>query len=116
MPKSKQAAIMAVFVALLCSASTVFAADGSPEVDTGTTAWMLTSTGLVLLMVPGLAMFYGGLVRTKNVLGTMMHSFAAMAVVGVLWPICGYAMSFGENVLGGWFGWSSDFFFLQGID
>ena len=47
--------------------------------DTGTTAWMLTSTALVLLMVPGLAMFYGGLVRTKNVLGTMMHSFVAMA-------------------------------------
>ncbi|MFH2098716.1 MAG: ammonia channel protein, partial [Pseudomonadota bacterium] len=47
-------------------------------VDTGTTAWMLTSTALVLLMVPGLAMFYGGLVRTKNVLGTMMHSFVAI--------------------------------------
>ena len=44
-------------------------------IDTGTTAWMLTATALVLLMVPGLAMFYGGLVRTKNVLGTMMHSF-----------------------------------------
>ena len=52
-----------------------------PPVDSGATAWMLTSTALVLLMVPGLAMFYGGLVRTKNVLGTMMHSFAAMAVV-----------------------------------
>ncbi|VGO21425.1 Ammonia channel [Pontiella sulfatireligans] len=71
MLKSKLAAVMAVFIALLCSAGTVFAGDGSPEVDTGTTAWMLTSTGLVLLMVPGLAMFYGGLVRTKNVLGTM---------------------------------------------
>ena len=52
----------------------------SPAIDTGTTAWMLTSTALVLLMIPGLAMFYGGLVRTKNVLGTMMHSFAAMAI------------------------------------
>ncbi len=55
--------------------------------DTGTTAWMLTSTALVLLMVPGLAMFYGGLVRTKNVLGTMMHSFSAMVIIGVLWPL-----------------------------
>ena len=72
-----------------------------PEVDTGTTAWMLTSTALVLLMIPGLAMFYGGLVRTKNVLGTMMHCFAAMAIVGVLWVVCGYSMSFGPNVLGG---------------
>ncbi|MDF7800381.1 ammonium transporter [Pontiellaceae bacterium B1224] len=116
MLKSKLAAVAAVFVALLCSTGTVFAADGTPEVDTGTTAWMLTSTGLVLLMVPGLAMFYGGLVRTKNVLGTMMHSFAAMAIVGVIWMICGYSMSFGSNVLGGWCGWNSDYFFLKGID
>jgi Amt family ammonium transporter len=97
MRKSKLAAVLAVFAVLLCSAGTVFAADGSPEVDTGTTAWMLTSTGLVLLMVPG-------------------HSFAAMAIVGVLWMICGYSMSFGPNVLGGWFGWNPDYFLLKGID
>jgi len=84
--------------------------------DSGITAWMLTSTALVLLMIPGLAMFYGGLVRTKNVLGTMMHSFVAMAIIGVLWPICGYALSFGENVLFGLVGWNSDYFFLRGID
>jgi Amt family ammonium transporter len=77
---------------------------------------MLTSTALVLLMIPGLAMFYGGLVRTKNVLGTMMHSFVAMGVMAVLWVIIGYAMSFGGNVLGGWFGWNNDYFFLKGID
>jgi Amt family ammonium transporter len=85
-------------------------------IDTGTTAWMLTSTALVLLMVPGLAMFYGGLVRTKNVLGTMMHSFAAMGIIGVLWVAVGYGMSFGHNVLGGWCGWNPDYFFLKGID
>jgi Amt family ammonium transporter len=68
------------------------------------------------LMVPGLAMFYGGLVRTKNVLGTMMHSFTAMGVMAVLWVAIGYAMSFGSNILGGWFGWSRDYFFLKGID
>lgn len=84
--------------------------------DSGTTAWMLTSTALVLLMVPGLAMFYGGLVRTKNVLGTMLHSFAAMALIGVLWPICGYAMAFGPNVAGGMFGWNPDYLFLEGVD
>lgn len=113
---SKPAALGAVFAALICFAGTAAAADGSPTVDTGTTAWMLTSTGLVLLMIPGLGMFYGGLVRTKNVLGTMMHAFAAMAVVGVLWSVCGYAMSFGSNALGGWCGWSSDYFMLKGID
>jgi len=85
-------------------------------VDTGVTAWMLTSTALVLLMVPGLAMFYGGLVRTKNVLGTMMHAFAAMAIIGVLWVVCGYAMAFGSNVLGGWFGWNRDYVLLRGLD
>lgn len=85
-------------------------------VDSGVTAWMLTSTALVLLMVPGLAMFYAGLVRTKNVLGTMMHCFASMAIVGVLWVVCGYALAFGPNVLGGWFGWDSALVMLWGID
>ena len=85
-------------------------------IDSGTTAWMLTSTALVLLMIPGLAMFYGGLVSTKNVLGTMMHSFVAMGIMTVLWVMVGYSMSFGSNVLGGWFGWNPDYVFLDGID
>lgn len=84
--------------------------------DSGTTAWMLMATTLVLLMVPGLAMFYGGLVRTRNVLGTMMHSFAAMIVIGVLWPTIGYALSFGSGVLGGLVGWNPDYVLLRGID
>lgn len=85
-------------------------------VDTGVTAWMITSTALVLLMIPGLAMFYGGLVRSKNVLGTMMHSFAAMGVMSVLWIVVSYSMCFGENALGGWIGWNPDYLFLKGID
>lgn len=104
-----------VVLFLIIAISSVSAADGQ-EIDTGSTAWMLTSTALVLLMVPGLAMFYGGLVRSKNVLGTMMHSFAAMGVMAVLWVIFGYSMSFGNNVLGGWFGWNPDYFLLRGID
>lgn len=99
--------------AALLAAGTATAAEPG-EIDTGTTAWMLTSTALVLLMVPGLAMFYGGLVRTKNVIGTMMHSFAAMAIIGVLWTVCGYAMAFGTSL--GWCGWNPDFFLLRGID
>jgi Amt family ammonium transporter len=87
-----------------------------PGVDSGATAWMITSTALVLLMVPGLAMFYGGLVRSKNVLGTMMHSFAAMGVMSVLWVTVSYSMCFGPSVLGGWFGWNPDYVFLKGID
>jgi Amt family ammonium transporter len=64
----------------------------------GDNAWMLTSAALVLMMTgPGLALFYGGLVRGKNVLGTMMHSFILMAVVTVLWAIAGYSLAFGEG-------------------
>lgn len=105
-----------LLVAIFCLGASVGWAQETPEIDSGATAWMLTSTALVLLMIPGLAMFYGGLVRTKNVLGTMMHSFTAMGVMTVLWIICGYSMCFGSNVMGGWFGWNSDYVLLSGID
>ena len=104
------------FMTFLLQASSILFAAEEGNVDSGITAWMLTSTALVLLMIPGLAMFYGGLVRTKNVVGTMMHSFVPMAVVGVLWAVCGYALSFGPNVLGGWIGWNPDYLFLRGLD
>lgn len=103
-----------MFFLLMGASNMVWATE--PVTDSGTTAWMLTATTLVLLMVPGLAMFYGGLVRTKNVLGTMMHSFAAMVIIGVLWPALGYAISFGHGVLGGWMGWNPDYVLLSGID
>ena len=71
-----------------------------PKIDTGDTAWMLTSAALVLMMtVPGLALFYGGLVRTKNVLGTMMQSFILMAIVTVLWIVIGYSLAFADGTL-----------------
>src|SRR5450755_1489991 len=61
-------------------------------------AWMLTSSALVLMMTgPGLALFYGGLVRKKNVLSTLMQSFAMMAIITVLWALCGYSLSFGSG-------------------
>ena len=102
-------------IALLLSSVIAIASDGN-GIDSGATAWMLTSTALVLLMIPGLALFYGGLVRSKNVLGTIMHSFVAMGIMTVLWIVVGYSMCFGPNVLGGWFGWNPDYFFLRGID
>ena len=113
--KKRLEAVLGAFSILLILPQVGYSAQPVPT-DTGTTAWMLTSTALVLLMVPGLAMFYGGLVRTKNVLGTMMHSFVAMALIGVLWAVCGYSLAFGKNILGGFAGWNNDYFFLNGID
>ncbi|HUU51219.1 MAG TPA: ammonium transporter [Nitrospinota bacterium] len=101
---------------LIFQAPRISLASEGAVVDSGITAWMITSTALVLLMIPGLALFYGGLVRTKNVIGTMLHSFAAMAIIGVLWAVCGYSLSFGPNALGGWIGWNPDLLFLSGID
>lgn len=104
-----------MLILLFTGITGLYAADGA-VIDSGATAWMLTSTALVLLMIPGLAMFYGGLVRSKNVLGTIMHSYVAMGIISVLWVIVGYSMCFGNNILGGWFGWNPDYFFLKGID
>ena len=72
--------------------------------DTGDTAWMLTSSALVLLMTPGLAFFYGGMVRAKGVLNMLMMSVSAMGVVGILWVLYGYSMAFGNDILGTDFG------------
>jgi len=84
-------------------------AENAAKIDTGDTAFVLVSTALVMLMTPGLAMFYGGMVRRKNVLGTYMQSFVAIAVVTVQWILCGYSLSFGPDfhgIIGGldWIG------------
>ena len=69
--------------------------------DSGLTAWMLVSASLVLLMTPGLALFYGGMVRTKSVLNMMMMSYGAMGVVGVVYVLWGWSMSYSESSIGG---------------
>jgi ammonium transporter, Amt family len=86
-----------------------------PEVDTGNTAWLLMSTALVMLMLPGLALFYGGLVRAKNVLSTIMHSFFGLALVAVLWVIIGFSLAFAPSIgdlgiVGGF-----DYFLFNGV-
>jgi Amt family ammonium transporter len=73
-------------------------AAAAPAINSGDNAWLLTSAALVLMMTaPGLILFYGGLVRRKNVLGTMMHSLVLMGLVSVLWALFGYSMAFGEG-------------------
>lgn len=75
-----------------------------PVLNTGDTAWILISSALVLLMLPGLALFYGGMVRSKNVLSTFMHSFVAMGIVGVQWAVIGYSLAFGPDATAGLIG------------
>jgi len=71
-----------------------------PEINGGDTAWLLVATALVMVMLPGLALFYGGLVRRKNVLSTIMHSFFGLALVSVVWVLVGFSIAFGPDVNG----------------
>jgi Amt family ammonium transporter len=83
---------------LLCSALPTLAQEEAPKLDTGDTAWMLTSTALVLMMlIPGLGLFYGGMVRKKNVLSVLMQCFAACCLLSVLWMVAGYSLAFSEG-------------------
>ena len=83
--------------------------------DTGDTAWVLASAALVLFMTPGLALFYGGMVRAKSVLNMMMMSFGALALISVLWVLYGYSMAFGDDIGGGLLGDPFEFFGLSSL-
>jgi Amt family ammonium transporter len=110
------AAAATILPLLLASATALAeeAAPPAPKFDTGDTAWMLTSSALVLMMtIPGLALFYGGLVRSKNVLSTLMHSFFCAALISVTWVLFGYSLAFGPDV-GGIVG-DTSFFGLSGV-
>ena len=85
------------------------------NLDTGDTAWVLASAALVLLMTPGLALFYGGMVRAKSVLNMMMMSFGALALISVLWVLYGYSEAFGNDVGGGLVGNPFEFFGLSDL-
>ena len=83
-------------MSLLLPAAVPAAAAAAP--DTGDTAWLLASCALVLLMAPGLALFYGGMVRSKSVLNMMMMTFGSLAVIAVLWVLVGYSIAFGDDL------------------
>ncbi len=95
----------ALVLVLVLGAKAAFA-DGPYKVDTGDTAWVLASSALVLIMTPGLGLFYAGMVRRKNALATIMQSFVMCALVGVLWVVYGYSLAFcpGNGFIGG-LGW-----------
>lgn len=97
------------------SLPTLALAQDTPTLNAGDTAWVLISTALVLMMtVPGLALFYGGMVRKKNILGTMAHSLAATALVSVLWVVIGYSLAFSEGSFNTFVGGFNNVF-LSGI-
>jgi ammonium transporter, Amt family len=85
-----------------------------PQYSTADIAWVLISTALVFLMTPGLAFFYGGMVHRKNVISTMIKSVVAAGVVGVLWIVCGFSLSFGESI-GGFIGNPTTYAFFKGV-
>src|SRR3990172_4460254 len=98
------------------------AADGAPrgggfvmpEIDSGSTAWVLVAAALVMIMTPGLGFFYGGFTRQKNVLATIMQSFIVVALVGVQWVVIGYSLTFAPSVGGGFIG-NLDFFGMRDV-
>ncbi|NHO31810.1 ammonium transporter [Acetobacter sp. LMG 1636] len=103
-PGMKTSAAGAALIAGLAAAIPAQAADAPPAIDSGDTAWMLVSTALVLMMtIPGLALFYAGMVRKKNVLSTVMQSFAICCIITVVWMIAGYSLAFstGTPYIGG---------------
>lgn len=91
-----------------------FASEAEAVVDSGDTAWIMVSTALVMLMIPGLGLFYAGMARTKNVLATMMHSFFILCLISIQWVIWGYSLSFGTDILGGLLG-GLTYFGLNGV-
>lgn len=98
--RNKQTALLVTLPALVAMAGAAMAQDAAPTptLDTGDTAWMLTSTALVLMMtIPGLALFYGGMVRKKNVLSTVMQSFAITCLMSILWMVAGYSLAFTDG-------------------
>lgn len=86
---------------------------GGP-INSGDTAWMLTATGLVLLMTPGLSYFYGGMVGQKNIISTMLQSFIAMGVISIVWVVVGFSLAFGDSI-GGIIGNPMTYFMMRGV-
>ncbi|MBI1748111.1 MAG: ammonium transporter [Acidobacteria bacterium] len=105
--------LAAVAVAAVLLPAAKPAIKGGP-INTGDVAWMLTATGLVLLMTPGLSFFYGGMVRVRNVISTMLQSFIAMGVISILWIVVGFSLAFGDSV-GGLFGHPLTFFMFSRV-
>jgi Amt family ammonium transporter len=107
-----------IILCVLVLVSLVFTVEydftGAENIDKGDTAWMLVSSAFVLLMTPGLAFFYGGMVNKKNIISTMLQSFVALGVVSILWVIVGFSLCFGDSI-GGIIGNPLTYFNFKGV-
>ncbi|WP_028298299.1 ammonium transporter [Olivibacter sitiensis] len=117
--ESKKSTIPFVFLLILVVLALIFPSIplndvNSVEYDPADVAWMLTSTALVLIMTPGLAFFYGGMVKRKNVISTMLQSFICMCLVAVIWVVFGFSLVFGESI-GGVIGNPATYFMFDGV-
>jgi Amt family ammonium transporter len=110
----KTALFMLCFIALIAAFVPTSHPSGENNFDTGNLAWMITASGLVLLMTPGLSFFYGGMVRPKNIISTLLQSFIALGVISVLWYVVGFSLAFGDS-LGGFIGNPLSFAFFNHV-
>ncbi len=108
-----RAAALAALAFTSLAPALAHADDAAPKLDSGDTTWLLVSTALVMLMTPGLALFYGGMVRKRNVLSTFVHSLFSLALISVQWVVFGYSLAFGKTH-GGLIG-GAEFLFLKGV-
>ncbi|WP_295792408.1 ammonium transporter [Mucilaginibacter sp.] len=108
------AVILVILVLTFVFPSVDFKNGADPHFNTGDIAWMLMSTALVLIMTPGLAFFYGGMVNKKNVISTMLQSIVCMVIITVMWGIFGFSLAFGDSI-GGFIGNPSTFFMMKGM-
>ena len=116
--KRKKYGLIALLILLIISVVACFYPSVHPEatvkMDTGDVAWMLTATALVLFMTPGLSFFYGGMVKAKNIISTMLQSFIALGIVSILWYVVGFSLAFGDSI-GGFIGNPMTFFMFNNV-
>jgi len=106
--------LLAIIVLSLFFPSLPKPVKANPDLNAADIAWMLCATGLVLIMTPGLAFFYGGMVSKKNVLSTMLQSFICMSIISILWVVVGFSLAFGKSI-GGIIGDPSTYFMMKGV-
>lgn len=103
-----------IFLSLLACFYPTVHPEGIENIDPANIVWMLSSSGLVLLMTPGLSFFYGGMVKQKNIISTMLQSFIALGVISILWYVVGFSLSFGDSI-GGFIGDPRTFFMFNNV-